>query len=384
LARLPKKEMAMLRHYIPDWLYKHIKQLAGYDRDRTLEILEQIADSYRAAGPGILSSGIGSTTIGGVVQDRSEVSINKAINSPGGKLAQALWELLPTPRKGKKFPKYLDHQFQRLFSLPGDGGGHAVAVVTQHLGWLDYWFRDWVNERILPMFDPRNPCSEAAWHGLAYDRNGLSLETLAALKPSLLAVLTGKVDWSLDQQEYRNHIHRLIATSQPDLKRGAKVEPEDVRQVLMAVDDLGRSEAVNALSNIMQRKDNWQSFVKPFLEQAWPRHAIYKGEQSSRAFAALASESGDNFPDVVKTILPFLRPVAHLDLFAHYAAQDDDEKHNYASKFPSETLQMLGVLIDENRPTVPYELPKVLERLASAKPSLRRSSTWRRLHELTL
>lgn len=382
IAQLAPHNATKLRHYAPDWLKKNITLLAASNRARALSVFDCICEAYFTAPPETLASGVGTVSVGGVQQDRSEVSISKAINSPGGKLAEALWELLPKPRKGKAMPKYLSDRFERLFSLPGYGGGHAVAVVSQHMGWLDYWFSDWVRHGLLPLFDPQNALSEAAWHGLAYDRNGLSHTTLQLINSSFLGVLRGNVSWTLDQQEYRQHIHRLVALSQPDLKKGAITKFSDVRDVLIAIDDLGRSEAVSALSNIMQSKKNWLTFVKPFLAQAWPKQLAYRGEMSSRSFASLLAESGDEFPDAAKVIVPLLRPVSHLDMFTHYASKDD-EKHDFARKFPTDTLAVLVALIDENRPTVPYGLPKVLDAIAEAEPSLKRRIDWRRLRDLT-
>lgn len=384
IAKLEPDNARKLKHYVPDWLKKQIVDLAASDRAKALSIYDRIAEVYLTAAPDLLSSGVGTTTIGGVPQERSEVSISKAINSPGGKLAEALWALVPKPRKGRSFPEYLDIRFERLFNLPGDGGGHAVAVISQRLGWLDYWFNHWVQDTLLPLFNPENGLSEAAWHGLAYDRNGLSHSTLQLMNAYLLDVLKGNVNWVLDQQEYRQHIHRLVALSQPDLKHGAIIKFSDAKSVLMAIDDLGRSEAVAALSNIMQAKGNWRAFVKPFLCEAWPKQLIYKGEMSSRAFASLLAESGEDFPDAVKVILPLLRPVSHLDMFAHYLMRDEDDKHDYAKKFPGATLSVLGALIDENKPTVPYELPKVLDTIAEIDPALKRTTIWRRLKELSM
>jgi len=151
----------------------------------------------------------------------------------------------------------------------------------------------------------------------------------------------------------------------------------------MAIDDLGRSEAVAALSSIMQQRKNWPTFVKPFLTHAWPKQLAYKGEMASRAFATLLAEAGDDFADAAKVIVPLLRPVSHLDMFSYYMTKDDDEKHDFARRFPEATLSVLAALVDENRPTVPYGLPKVLDLIAESDPTLRRKAAWQRLRDLT-
>lgn len=384
IARLSSQNAVRLKHAAPDWLKNNIKELAKDDRDKAMNILDKFIEPFASADPEDLQSAIGTTTVSGVRQDRSEYSISKAINSPAGKLTQCLWELLPHPRKDRKLPKNLVERFNTLFSLPGLGGGHAVAIVTQHLGWLDYWFNDWVCEVILPLFDMQNPLAEGAWHGLAYDRNGLSRDTLELLNASYLELLRGKSDWLLDEYESRQHIHRLVALSQPDIKKGAIVTFTDVNSVLKAIDDLGRSEAVTALSNILERKNNWYNFVKPFLLNAWPRQIQFKGERASRAFGSLISSTKENFVEAVEIIAPLVQPVSHLDMFSYYMSRSDDGDFEYAREFPESTLKILSVLIDENRRTTPFELAKVLNIVVEAKPALKRSVLWRRLYDLTL
>src|SRR3546814_19673103 len=67
-------------------------------------------------------------------------------------------------------------------------------------------------------------------------------------------------------------------------------------------------------SDVCSSDLQWQAFVKPFIEQAWPRQVKFRTESASRGFAHLVEQSGDNFPDAVRTVLSLLRPVAHLDM----------------------------------------------------------------------
>ena len=383
LAGLEAQNALALRHYAPDWLEKNIDSLRRHNRSFALRSFDKILAPYLSADPENLKSGIGSTAVGGVAVERSEVSINKAINSPGGKFARALWELVPKPRKKRDMPADVRKRYAQLFGLPGYGGGHAVAVVTQRLGWLDYWYQSWVHSTFLPLFDLENPLSEAAWHGLAYDRNGLSHASLKKMHASLLDLFGGEAAWALDDSEYRHHLRRLVALTQPDLQKGAIIKFAEARKVLIAVDDKGRAEAVSMLSYLMKEKGTWKTFVKPFLKRAWPKQLQYKGELSSRAFASLLAESGDDFPDVAKIIMPLVRPVPHLDMFSYQFSKDEGED-DFSTKFPKETLLALDAFIDESRPTIPYGLATILDAIGDAQPELRKSQAWRRLKDLSL
>ena len=192
LSRLSHDLALELRYCLPRWLQKHILKLYAYDKKRALVVFDGIAAPYLSASSEMTDSGMGNLTIGGVEQAQSQVSIGKAINSPVGILAESLWSLLPEKTsKKRKMPPIVGGRLQRIFKVPGDGAGHAVCVVAQHMGWLDYWYADWVSQVMLPMFDLDKPLSEAAWHGLARDHNGLRPETLPCSNPPIWACSTG-------------------------------------------------------------------------------------------------------------------------------------------------------------------------------------------------
>jgi hypothetical protein len=97
---------------------------------------------------------------------------------------------------------------------------------------------------------------------------------------------------------------------------------------------------------------------------------------SRRGGAHLAEEAGDQFPDVVKTILPFLGPVDHADMLIYGA------KKNLASRFPEPMLALLDRVIPDAAPVPPHDLRSILEMIVVAEPTLRQDSRWLRLDTL--
>jgi hypothetical protein len=384
VSRLPSEQALELRYYVPRWLEKHLGALAKADRSAALSIFDATLQPFVTAKPDKTKSGMGKASVGGVEQDRSEVSINKAINSPVGVLTDALWRLLPEKvSKKRSIPKYVADRLSTLFGVPGDGGGHAACVIAQRMGWLDYWYKPWVQEAMLPLFDLANPLSEAVWHGLAYDRNGLSLETLKRLNGPLIGMLSGKAAWTLDESEHRHHVKRLVYLTRAKLGQEQIISFAQARSVFVALDDRMRADAIWALSEIIKEQGAWTAFVRPFLDEAWPRQIRFRSELVSRSFARLAEESQNDFPEVVKVILPFLRPVAHLDMITYRLTKEVEEgTQDLANRFPESTLLLLDALIAEDRSQMPYELGKVLGLIAEAQPDLRLSKQWLRLNEL--
>ncbi|QCI79782.1 hypothetical protein E6W36_10265 [Hankyongella ginsenosidimutans] len=170
--------------------------LTEADRPRALAILDKVIAIYVAMPPELTKSGIGHTSVGGVVQDRSEVSINKAINSPIGVLAEVLSRLMPdTATEQGTMPDGLGERFEALFEANGDGGGHAACVVARHFPWIDHCFPEWTHRVLRPMFSIDHPLSEAVWHGFAQSREWPTTKTLKMLCPHLLALLKGEPVW---------------------------------------------------------------------------------------------------------------------------------------------------------------------------------------------
>lgn len=384
LAALPQNIVQDLRHYIPGWLKSHLKELFGGNRRAALNIFDTILAAYAVGSEQVTTSGIGATTVGGVVQERSEVSFSKAINSPIGKLTECLFSLQGKALKSRPLPQFLADRLTTLFAVSGDGGGHAVCMTTQRMGWFDYYYRDWSHAALVPLFSLGNPRSEAAWHGRASDQNGLSNATWRKLLPALLGLLSGKAAWKLDESAFRRQIQALVWLARKQRGESRIISFAQAKAVLVATDDRGRVETVSTLAHVVSEECSWTTFVKPFIESAWPRQLRYRSEATSRAFSRLIDGTGSDFADAVETILPFLRPVPHLDMLTYRLAKEGAvDERDLARSFPAATLALLDALIADDRPSMPYELPKVLDILAEADPTLRQTRPWRRLQDLT-
>jgi hypothetical protein len=384
VSQLPNDALEALRYYVPRWLQQHLKALTEADRSCALGILDKIIAIYVAMPPELTKSGIGHTFVGGVVQDRSEVSINKAINSPIGELGEALWRLMPdTATEQGPMPDGLGERFEALFEANGDGGGHAACVVARHFPWTDHWFPEWTHRVIRPMLAVNHPLSEAVWHGFAVNPSWPTRETQRFLCGHLMAILKGDANWTLDESEKQHLVQKMVWLSEPLSDDGQLISFRQVRDVLSAMDDKGRSDALWLLGHIISKDGQWQAFVKPFIEQAWPRQVKYRTESASRSFAYLIENSGDNFPDVVRTVASLLRPVAHLDVITYSLSKEPEEgTKDFAQRFPAEALQLLDALVADDRSQMPYELGKALEIIGETRPTLTNTKAWRRLSDL--
>lgn len=231
------------------------------------------------------------------------------------------------------------------------------------------------------MFEPSHPLSEAAWHGLVYNRNPLPAEIWTALRAPLQDVVTGNVPWPFDDEAKRAMLDAMVWLSDPEMEGGAIFNFAEIRNVLRGIDDEGRGHALWTLGNILEGGDKWAAFVQPFIEQAWPREKRFRSEQATRGFLRIAEQAGSHFPDAVRTVKPFLRPVPHADIFTYRLSRDSKERSS-ARQHPLEAIQLLDSITGDDRVTMPYGLAEALDVLGDADPRVRETSEFRRLSAL--
>ena len=372
-----------LRYYSTDWLKANIKALYRHRGSRGLEIFDGFLRPFETADPSKTKSSLGQTSTGGEVVVTSEVSNAKAINSPLGKLAEALWSL--TPRKAKKRGRpgrQFESRFERLISVPGDGAGHAVTILTKRLGWIVHCYEDWANEFLIPLFDIKGNHAEAAWHGLIYDQNPLPREIWDRLRGSFKIALKGATEWPFDKEARKSLVDALVFLSDPTLEDGAIFDFAEVRSVLKELDQETRAHALWTLGNAISRRKNWTNFGKPFVEEAWPREKSFRSQEVTRGFLRIVDCSGEHFPDAVHTVKRFLLPVPHADTFTYRLSKELDDEESQALKHPEEALELLNAISGDDRASLPYGLRESLLALSTKNPTLREREDYRRLKAL--
>jgi hypothetical protein len=130
---------------------------------------------------------------------------------------------------------------------------------------------------------------------------------------------------------------------------------------------------------IVRDLKKWRTFGKPFIQEAWPCELKFQTSTSSRNFAHLAEEADNNFPDVVKTILPLLGPADHSDMLIYEGTRDGNA---LATRFPAAMLSLLDRVIPNEPRVPPHNLRQMLDMIVAAGPALRQDERWLRLDTL--
>lgn len=108
----------------------------------------------------------------------------------------------------------------------------------------------------------------------------------------------------------------------------------------------------------------WRTGIGPLLLAVWPRERSYREREFSRHFADLAVESGDAFPEALEQLLP------HMSLLEGHEGTHAIERSEVPEKFPRETLVLLWKLFGPGTTSNLYGVPKILDRLIAALPTI--------------
>ena len=380
LARLPSKIVVELLDCVFEWLRKHLPKLAAQDQLRALNIFDALLEK--------LFTGETEVEQGKDLQDRSGKTCDYALNTPIGKATELLLKLLNSqdPREGSGVPPEIKSRFKRLFDAPGEGADHAICMVAHQLNEFNDLDPEWVCTTIVPWFDLEHPASESAWNGFLYD-NWLPNNNRLP-EPELFSLIKSDFLAAVVHAAGKKQLHEfLILGCFRYQHNDAYITFEEARQVLQKTNDSGRAHSLwFLLTQFIDENHAWRRFGKLFLEKAWPKESRFQTEQTSRYLVELAVRAGDFFPEVVRTILPYLVPIFQDGdvLLISLAQQNDGEVDRLPTRFPDATLMLIDKIIPDNPDQVPYELDSLTEMIAEAKPSLRQDSRWRRLKDLTL
>lgn len=382
LACLPDEAFTELRFGTARWAAKALGPIMRRQRRPGCRAFDQIAARYLSAAPATLSSAIGTMRTGGVERERSEFSLMKSINAPGGNLVRAVLDQLGNRKRPGAMPAWIGSRLERLLTLPGDGAGHVACVIMRQYHWMNYWFPEWTAE-LTPFFALDHPLSEATWHGLASGGDFIGNAAGRRIGQNLAAALTGGAPWTLDTEARRGLTALMVNLSVPRGDEPAAFSMTEVRRILVAGGEETRTEALGVLARTHPDDDLWASLFRPFLTDAWPQQLKYQTDGTSRQLATIVEKAGAHFPEAVTLVVDHLRPVAHLDTFAYRIKKQGELGEGYALNHPAETLRVLNALVGDDPQTAPWNLREVLEIIATAMPALRQSDPWRRLKAIT-
>jgi hypothetical protein len=239
LLKCPPDQFGHILRNACDWLNRVSASLVGAYQDRFEElfafIVREIGNSPDEHGSSIISS------------NRKVDWTSHAINSPAGKLAEALMD---DPRckdlhEGQGFPNEWLNLWEALFALPDDHRCHAFVIAAHNLAWFYFHDKGWTEKHLLKTMDDEGNESEAIWFGFLWGlRQAPPAELLLRMKDNLFKIVLSS---TIEKHDYQENLAALMlfgwgVSKQKDGARA--ISNEEMRDMLVQANDSFRNQVL--------------------------------------------------------------------------------------------------------------------------------------------
>lgn len=298
--------------------------------------------------------------------------VGRAINSPAGRLTQALLVELDEARNaGGAATLTLIGNLITAAGALGYAGALTRACLILNLGFVVSFDVGEVNERLVAAVDG-DGWEARALRGVLVSHNQL---TAAATRMFGGAIVEGAT--SLGSAERADFAaFNLLFPVLDVVRRGDDAEhwgigPDDAARALREGPLALREGALEVVADwVTKMKEgpaaSWRDVIGPLMARVWPRERRFKHQRLSRRFASLAVAAGDAFPDALRQLQPYMTPLEGYDSL--YEIENSQAPDNY----PTETLALLWELFGPDSQAEAHEVPQILDRLIAADRNLER------------
>ncbi len=389
LARLPKEHIFELRFELFRWAENNLRLVAQSDLDRALQLLDALLVKLLANSVEATRSSLGSmSVVGGVRREESRRTLDHAINSPIGDATQLLLLIVKdlSLNQEEGIPESIRIRLERLSTSPGEGCDHAACIVAKDIGYLFYIDPVWTSATVVPWLNVEHPLAEPAWNGFLHNSQPPVQELFSQIRSDFSSVAGKLPGWSWIDSSSDIWHRMLVQACRWHRPSRRFISFEEARALLQVTTESGRVHCLGILRLILREDDkHWRGFVKPFLEQAWPRELRFQTESTSNALAEVAESAKDHFPEVVDTVVPVLTRVSKPSAVMYtFESNEENDEQSLATRFPRHTLKLFHAFVPDSPQYVPFDLHKVLEMIGDADPALRQDQRWRRLRRIAI
>lgn len=352
LTRLPEPLFLKLIYPITEW----ILSLA----DRLQSELPSLFTALWARALGTISTNP-KFTDSSVVAIRNNDWANHALNSPAGKLAQALFKGLAAGPNG--LPDDRLCRAESLLGLDGAARRDALVFLAYQLPYLYHHAPAWTESHVLSVLGDDVDDERAFWSGFLWAAKFPGLPLFRKLKPYLLALA---IDPS-KQSGRLDTLARLILNGWKIVEDGVeqtRVSDDELRDTLRASDDAFRCQVLWLLKMWSTSHDGeWRNDALRILRNIWPRELIVKSPQVSDALAFIAIETGDDFPAFVDAVTPL---ITSLNKSAHSLSALASNNDTTLNLDPVALLNLVDVALPDNAADWPWDAEVIVDRLVHA------------------
>ena len=312
-------------------------------------------------------------------EDSEQDSLDLAIRYPVGNVTQALlrWWYRKDLKDGLGLDQELKDKFTEICDTSKPWFRPGRALLALHVISLFRVDPKWTIQFVLPLFEWENNEAEArsAWQAFLW-----SPRLHAPLMVTLKLTFLDNANRCSQLGEYGRQYASLLAY--------VGLEPGDVFRVTelrAAMLKLPQEELEHAAETFYrtvnaageQRADYWRNRVTPFLRSIWPKAPDKITKAISRNFSLASIAAGQAFPEALKQIRPWLKPLQYPDQITralHTAGLDN--------QFPQEALDLLHRIFPEQARGHFPNLADCLRTIRNAQPELGQDHRFQRLLDI--
>ena len=353
-ARLSTDVLAQIAGAVSDWILRLATPLQQEPREPFEALWSALLSALREHPEATASSLISYGTIDWA---------NHALNSPIGKLAQALMKDKGLESSADGFPQRWLRKLESLLSSAGDARCDALVMFSQQLVWIYGHAPCWAEVHLLSVLGRDREDERVFWSGFFSAGRFPGFELYARLKPFLLAMVSIERD--------RSSVERiagmlLAGWGSFNTTQGGErcVSNEEMREALRRGGDAFRRQVLWYLK-AWSREDRsgWGAQALVLLRDVWPRERAVRTEETSEYLFDLAINADrDRFTLLVDAVTPLMTTVRSDALGVIELTRVGDEE---LMREPMALLKLLYVALAESASDWPYHADTIVERLAA-------------------
>ena len=304
-----------------------------------------------------------------------------AIQKPVGMATLFLMNVLMN--NPSKIPNEVKRRLNKMLKSTSELRHQCVSIMTQHIAVLFHADQNWTEKNLFPLFEYEQELEEAALSGLASSCFLINVDAFSILKHLVLKIYPRVYEFSWSKFDHGRLTYLMIAAATiyfDNLDRRERLELTDCFRLMKEGDRL------NSISNLQNigngEEDGWVNYVVPFFKSTWPKDQRFLNEETTKSLVALLSNTDSHFSDVFAALRRFLVSIGDDAHAVFQLAINGGREGGYISAFPSETLDLLDILISPETERPPLLLGKILSLVSRTDESLKRDPRYKRLHRL--
>lgn len=365
---MPAAALGELIDTIAEWIRKHRAFLNGQENNgasrlwRLWDCVSQVvyADDT-AADP------------------RGEDLIGRALNLPGGVLAETLFDHLaatkPPPGAGLGD---LEPRFTLVARAVGESGLLGRVHFARELSYLHSIAPAWTAAEMLPRFQLEHSEALAMWRANAQARAGLP-ELFNTLKAPLLDMIL--------RPELSDHEAGNLATRLLDVLVGQRLgsgqdyelDSAEVRELLVISPARLRDHFAWLLWQLQRgnppadgqlsaKGARWRELVGPIFKQIWPLDARLRTKRASQNLVRMVMETDDAFHEAVDAVVDVLAPYKLYSMEHIFCLEGAQAA--LIERYPRAIIRLASALVDPLLHPVPRDLARILAQCQQHEPEI--------------